>query len=75
MTFMPRVSKYLVLSVSYSWTFAAKCGAPSKLDSEPVLRTVKIDNVATYADLSAEFLAKKLSALQTCPEDGLRRSG
>ena len=41
-----------------------------QFDSEPAFRTIKVDNVAIYAELSPKFLAKQLAALKRFPEDG-----
>jgi hypothetical protein len=48
-----------------------KCAGTIKFDNDAAFRTIEIDNVATYAVLSTEFLAKKLAALKVLPEDGL----
>jgi hypothetical protein len=45
-----------------------------QFDSEPALGTIKVDNVATNAELSAKLLAKKLASLKALPEDRFGRS-
>ena len=40
-----------------------------QFDSEPALGTIKIDNIATYAELSSKLLVQELAALKTLPED------
>jgi len=40
---------------------------------QPAFRTVKVDNVSTYAELSSKLLAQKFSILEACPEDGFGR--
>ncbi len=51
-----------------------KVRRPVQLHRQPALRTIKIDNVATYADLSSKLLAEKFSVLQAGPEDSFGRS-
>ncbi len=45
-----------------------------QLNGEPTFRTIKIDNVATYAQLSPKVSTQKLSLLQTCPKNGFSGS-
>jgi len=41
-----------------------------QFDREPEFRTIKVDNVRTYADLSPELLACKLASLKVLPKKG-----
>ena len=45
-----------------------------KLDNQTALRTIKVDNVRTYAELPPESLSFDLTLLQVRPKHGFRRS-
>jgi hypothetical protein len=40
-----------------------------QLDSEPAFRTIKVDNVSIYAELSAKLFPEELALLKALPED------
>jgi hypothetical protein len=43
-----------------------------EFNDQATFRTIEIDNVRTYATLSAKFVAQELSALKICPQKGFR---
>jgi hypothetical protein len=71
-TLKPSPSKYFVLYASYSSIVIEKCLSPSSSITKPTFRTIEVDNVATYTDLSSEFLPEELATFEVLPEDSFR---
>ena len=72
MTVSPCSSRYLVLFASILVSRDREMRSAIQFHDQPALRTIEIDNVRTYADLSAEFLTKKLTVFERVPKHGFR---
>jgi hypothetical protein len=50
-------------------------GSAVQFDGDAAVHTEKVDNVATYAELSAELLSEDLAPLKMLPQDSFCRRG